>query len=270
MDRKKAIALILAEAFSESGLAFQVENGEHPNRERINDLIETLAFLMDDLADEDAFSREFVSALFVLGNRVPDLIENRPPEDPNSRPSLYEQAEGLTIAVTALVENWNHWPDPETYEFCQVPFETNSEKNEKVSPPEQVGGYRTGDITYCVTPNTLDCFPVRVDRLGSGYLEVSLLTELGSAYPEFLNDASSRRFFYPALSPGARFGGEDERLVNSRRKSGPELRLLPVHYATETLDLIRERHAAAPDRWPLPTGLLFERWFQKPDSVEEP
>lgn len=80
MDRKKAIALVLAEAFSESGLAFQLENGEPLTSERLNDLIETLAFLMDDLADEDAFNREFVSALFVLGNRVPGLIKSRLPE----------------------------------------------------------------------------------------------------------------------------------------------------------------------------------------------
>jgi hypothetical protein len=270
MDRKKAIALVLAEAFSETGLAFQLENGESPSRERLNDLVETLAFLMDELADEDSFSREFVSALFVLGNRVPDLIKSRPPEEPDSRSSLSEQAEALTVAVTGLIENWNHWPDPESYEFNQVPFKTNSEKNETGSPPEQVGGYRTGDITYCVTPNTLDCFPVRVERLGHGYLEVSPLTDVDSTSPDFLNDVSNRRFFYPALSPGARFGGEDERLVNSERRSGPELRLLPVEYATKTLDLIRERHTADPGRWPLPTGLLFERWFQKSDSVEEP
>jgi hypothetical protein len=269
MDRKKAIAHVLTEAFSETGIAFQAEQGEFPSRERLNGLAATLAFLMAELADEDSFSREFVSALFILGNRVPDLIKSRPPEEVNACPSLYEQAGELTVAVTALIENWNHWPDLETYEFSPIPFKANLEKSEKASPSEQVGGYCTGDITYCVTPNTPDCFPVRVERLGNGYLEVRLLTDENNAPPEFLNDASNRRFFYPALSPGARLGGEDERLVNSQRKSGPELRLLPVDYASTTLDLIWERHVADPNRWPLPTGLLFERWFQKPERGEE-
>ena len=269
MDRKKATTLILAEAFSETGLAAQVENGEDPGWKRLSHLIETLAFLIDDLADEDAFGREFVSALFVLGQRVPDLIQMRDQRGETSRSSLYEQAEELTVAVTALIENWNHWPDWETYEFRTYSFETSAEKSEEASPPEQAGGYRTGDITYCVAPSTLDCFPVRVERLGNGYLDVSPLIEVENTYPSFLKDAVSRRFFYPKLSPGARFGGEDERLVNSERQSGPELRLLPVDYATKTLDLIRERHTADPDRWPLPTGLLFERWFQKPDNGGE-
>lgn len=271
MDRKRAIALILAEAFSESGLVFQMENGEPPNRERINNLIEMLAFLMDDLADEDAFSREFVSALFVLGKHVPDLIQMRSDDNETSRSLLDEQAEELTIAVTALIENWNHWPDLEAYEFSTNSFETSAWKSKKdVSPPEQVGGYCIDDITYCVVPNTMDCFPVRIVKLGNGYLDVSPLIGVDEGGSDFLKDEANRRFFYPKLSPGARFGGEDERLVNSNHKSGPELRLLPVHYATKTLNLIRERHAAAPDRWPLPTGLLFERWFQKPDGVEEP
>lgn len=149
-------------------------------------------------------------------------------------------------------------------------FQNQLGENETGSHPEQVGGYRAGDITYCVVSNTAECFPARVERLGNGYLDVSLLLGPEDAYPDFLKDAASRRFFYPKLSPGARFGGEDERLVNSERKSGSELRLLPVDYATKTLDVIRERHKADPGRWPLPTGLLFERWFQKPDRDETP
>jgi hypothetical protein len=262
MKREYAMTIAFAEAFSENGLATLMENGEDPGWERINNLIGVFAFLANELADEDSFSREFVSALFVLGNRVPDLMRRRHPEGVNFRPSLYDQADELTIAVTALIENWNHWPDWETYELRTYQFETPPENSAEDSPFENVGGYLVGDVTYCVIPNAMDCFPVRVDNLGIGYLDIVPMVDEGSTYAKFMREASNRRFFYPALSPGARFGGEDERLVNSERKSGPELRLLPVDYATKTLDLIRERHAADPLRWPLPTGLIFEQWFR--------
>ena len=274
MDRSLAMRITLAEAFSENGIAILVENGEDPGWERITNLIGAINFLTDELADEDSFRRDFVSALFVLGSRVPDTMRRLHPEGADSRPSLYEQADELNLAVTSLIENWNRWPDPETYEVRTYPFETFGETSSGGSPPEAVGGYRTGDITYCVIPNTMDCFPVRVDRLGNGYLEVVSLagnaTSPADLAPEYLQEATNRRFYYPNLSPGARFGGEDERLVNSQRTSGPELRLLPVEYATKTLDLIRERHAMDPIRWPLPTGIIFERWFQKPHGGVEP
>ena len=262
MDRAYAKTIVLGEAFSESGLAALAENGEDPGWERINNLIRALNLLMDELADEDSFGREFVSALFVLGNRVPDLMRRRHPESPKFRPSLYDQAEELTIAVTALIENWNHWPDWETNEIRIYQFETPPEESVETLQTERVGGYVVGDVTYCQIPNTVDCFPVRVDGLGNGYLDVVPLAEGTGASPVFVEEAANRRFFYPTLSPGARFGGEDERLVNSERKSGPELRLLPVDYATKTLSLIRERHAMDPVHWPLPTGLIFERWLQ--------
>jgi hypothetical protein len=269
MNREQAITIVLAEAFSETGLAVLAENGEDPGWERINNLIGALAFLIDELADEDSFGREFVSALFVLGNHVPDLLRRRHPEGPHFRPSLYEQANDLNVAVTALIENWNNWPDWETHELRTFQFEMLSEKSAAILQPERVGGYSVGDITYCLIPDTLDCFPVRVDRLGNGYLDVEPWAEGTSACAEFVEEAANRRFFLPTLSPGARFGGDDERLVNSERKSGPELRLLPVDYETKTLSLIRERHAIDPIRWPLPTGLIFERWFQDRNARRE-
>lgn len=171
MNRERAMMIVLAEAFSERGLASLVENGADPGPERIDNLVEALAFLVDELADEDSFSREFVSALFVLGNRVPDLMRSHQPEAANFRPSLHKQAGDLTVAVTALIENWNHWPDWETHALSTYPFETPSEKSAQIPQAENVGGYGLGDVTYCMLPDTPDCFPVRVDRLGNGYLD---------------------------------------------------------------------------------------------------
>ncbi len=266
MTRQTALTILFAEAFSETGLAARIANGEDPGRERLNHLIEALHFLTDELADEDAFGRELVSALFTLGQRVPGLMREYPPEGANFRPSLYEQADELSMAVTALIENWNHWPDIETYAPRAYRFETPVEESVDGSDAEQIGGYRVGDVTYCVIPGLNDCFPVQVNGLGNGYLDVTPLVEASSVYADLMQEAANRRFFYPLLSPGARLGSDDERLANSQRKSGPELRLLPVDYATTTLDLIRARHAADPLHWPLPGGLVFEKWFREPGS----
>jgi hypothetical protein len=274
MNRESAMTVVLAEAFSESGLAMLVQNGGDPGWARIDNLVRALDFLTGDLAGEDSFGREFVSAIFALGARVPEAMRAFHPEGERFRPSLHDQAEELAVAVTALVENWSHWPDWETRELRTYRLESPGEEGSGGPGPEEVGGYRPGDITYCAPPGTAGCFPVRVDRLGNGYLEVTPYAGSATPYPEapsgFDEETANRRFFYPVLSPGARFGGDDERLVNSQRVSGPELRLLPVTYASVLFDLVRERHATDPARWPLPTGLLFERWFQRGPDDQAP
>jgi hypothetical protein len=67
----------------------------------------------------------------------------------------------------------------------------------------------------------------------------------------------------PRLPPHARFGGCDERTVNAERASVQELRLLPYHYCTYTCDRIRQRNKENPELWPLPTGIVYERWFKE-------
>lgn len=125
-------------------------------------------------------------------------------------------------------------------------------------------GYRVGDVTYCVIAGSTECFPVRVIKVGKRFLEIAPFDDelCGGASVELGSTAADRRFQRPRLPPSARFGGWDERLVNASRNSGPELRLLPTHYGTTTGNLIREHHARDPDRWPLPTGQVFERWFK--------
>ena len=110
-------------------------------------------------------------------------------------------------------------------------------------------------------------FPVRVVVVGKRFLDVEALdaAQADAMAVEFQQASANRRFERPALSAMARFGGCDERPVNSGRESGPELRLLPTHYGTTTARLIREKHAADPDRWPLPTGLAA-RWFAGPPA----
>ena len=272
MNRDQAMTIVLAEAFSENGLAVLVHDAREPGWERINNLIGALNYLANQLADDDCFGREFVSALFSLGNDVPDLLRAFHPDGPLFRPSLYDQASDLTVAVSNLIENWNNWPDYETHPLRAYNFQTPSENGAGPTRIERVGGYAVGDITYCENADTIDCFPVRVERLGNGYLDVVPLGGATSMCAQFVEDNANRRFFLPVLTPGARFGGCDERMANSERKSGPELRLLPQHYATTTRNLIRERHATDPVRWPLPTGLIFDRWFHDttPSSGEEP
>ena len=130
--------------------------------------------------------------------------------------------------------------------------------------PDDFDGYRVGDLTYCVDPATQEFFAVRVVKVGRAFLDVENLDgELtADVAAEFATEERNRRFVRPRLPANARFGGSDERLINSGRKSGPELRLLPCHYGTHTNRRIRERHAEDPSRWPLPTGAVFERWFR--------
>jgi hypothetical protein len=136
-----------------------------------------------------------------------------------------------------------------------------------VSSPD-FDGYRVGDLTYCVDPATQEFFPVRVVKVGKSFLDVEALDDdlTAAVAAEFIAEKANRRFVRPRLPASARFGGSDERLVNSRRASGPELRLLPCHYGTYTNRRIRERHAEDPVRWPLPTGEVFERWFREEES----
>lgn len=134
--------------------------------------------------------------------------------------------------------------------------------------PDEFEGYRAGDVTYCVDPKT-DCFfPVRVARIGKGWLEVVSLNDAltDAVAPDFGSERANRRFVRPLLPNKARFGGFDERTVNADRKSGQELRLLPFHYATFTNAAIKQRNASDPRLWPLPTGIVYERWFRQEES----
>ena len=125
-------------------------------------------------------------------------------------------------------------------------------------------GYRVGDVTYSVRPDSTVCFPVRVTKVGKQFLDVEPLdaTLADEVSPEFRQTSANRRFERPVLTPKARFGGCDERPVNAKRGSGPELRLLPTHYGTTLTHVIRKLHETDPARWPLPRGELIERWFR--------
>jgi hypothetical protein len=127
------------------------------------------------------------------------------------------------------------------------------------------GGPETTKLYDAVAEKTLRCVVgPHVVKIGRRFLDVeSLDDELAEAVaPEFGMDRKNRRFVRPRLPSNARFGGCDERTVNAGRASGQELRLLPFHYATYTNDTIRERHAEDAARWPLPTGIVYERWFK--------
>ena len=124
MERKKAIELVLAEAFAESGLGALVENSSHLSVERIEALKSSLGFLVGELANDDVFDRQFVSALFVLGNTVPDLLKSINPKSPGYRYTFRKDADDLTILVSALIENWDNWPDWETNPLRVYKFET--------------------------------------------------------------------------------------------------------------------------------------------------
>lgn len=131
------------------------------------------------------------------------------------------------------------------------------------STTEEFEGYRAGDVTYCVDPRTDELFPVVVVKVGRNFLDAaSYNVNLTAAVTaDFEGDPKNRRFVRPRLPPRARFGGFDERIVNSDRVTGPELRLLPYHYNTFSTGTIRQRHAENPDLWPIPTGILRDRWF---------
>src|SRR6185436_20099132 len=125
-------------------------------------------------------------------------------------------------------------------------------------------GYRLNDITYCIDPKTKDFFPVRVVKVGRRFFDVvALHDDLAMAIaPDFNVERKNRRFVCPKLPNRSRFGGFDERTVNTERISGQELRILPYHYWTYTGDAIIERNAADPSKWPMPTGIVYERWFK--------
>jgi len=125
-------------------------------------------------------------------------------------------------------------------------------------------GYRLDDVTYCIDPKTKDFFPVRVVKVGRRFLDViGLDDDLSKAIaPEFNAEKKNRRFVCPKLPYMSRIGGCDERVVNSGRVSGQELRILPYHYWTYTGDAIIERNAKDSNKWPMPTGIVYERWFK--------
>ncbi|WP_148595188.1 hypothetical protein [Aquisphaera giovannonii] len=128
---------------------------------------------------------------------------------------------------------------------------------------EEFEGYRLDDVTYCIDPRTNDFFPVRVVKVGRKFLDVEPLDEelAAAVAPEFGADRENRRFLRPKLPSHSRFGGCDERTVNAGRRSGQQLRVLPYHYWTYTGSDIIERHEEDAARWPLPTGVVYERWF---------
>ena len=130
--------------------------------------------------------------------------------------------------------------------------------------PDEFEGYRLNDITYCIDPETKDFFPVRVVKVGRRFLDVvAIHDDLATPIaPEFNAERKNRRFVCPKLPNRSRFGGFDERTVNTERVSGQELRILPYHYWTYTGDAIIERNVADPNKWPMPTGIVYERWFK--------
>lgn len=129
---------------------------------------------------------------------------------------------------------------------------------------QMFAGYREGDITYCVDPASDEFFPVRVVKIGRRFADVeSLNSDLTTQVTlDFDAQEKNRRFVRPKRPPHARFGGSDERTVNAERVSGQEFRLLPFPYGTCTGGKIIERNKQAPELWPLPTGIVYERWFK--------
>lgn len=129
-------------------------------------------------------------------------------------------------------------------------------------------GYVHGDITYSIDPASDDFFPVRVVKVGRNFVDVESLNAVLTikVSPQFDSEKKNRRFFRPKLPPDARFGGCDERTVNGQRVSGQELRLLPFHYNTYTSRKIQQLHLKDADLWPLPTGIVYERWFKNAET----
>ena len=263
MNRVDATSIILAEAFAENGLVMLAHHGEDPGFQRMDALISAIKFLADDLRREDTLDRVLVAALFELGTQVPEELQRGVSPTSDSRCSLFRQSIDLQIAVSTLIETWENWPNEEDMLNIRL-LERSADDSLSEFADEEFEGYRVGDITYCIAPRTDNLFPVRVVRLGFNVIEVEALFTniLGDACETFLEDRLNRCFQSPRLPGGARFGGFDERPVNTARQSGPELRLLPSHYATTAGKVIRERHKHDPDNWPLPTGTVFERWFK--------
>lgn len=263
MNRVEATSIILAEAFAENGLVMLAHQGYDPGFQRMDTLISAVNFLTDDLRRENTLNRMLVSALFALGTQVPEDLQRGLSPTTDSRCSLFRQSVDLHIAVTELIENWENWPSEEdivTYKL-QEPSATDPSVE---SSDEEFEGYRVGDITYCIIRQTDDFFPVKIVRLGFNLIEAEALsTEICRDVCEtFLEERLNRCFQTPSLPAAARFGGSDERPVNAVRRSGPELRLLPCHYGTTTVKVIRQRHKDDPKSWPLPTGTVFDRWFK--------
>lgn len=243
--RASAIHLVLCEGLAENGMGTLVgAGGEDPGTVRVDRTIAALEFLTRELGLDDSMPRDFVAALFMLATEVADGIGG-------------QQGIELKIAAQMLIEQWDNWPDASKYSFTEPP-----QIGEVVV--EQLGGYCAGDVTYCQIPETRNVWPVRVTDLARTFLCVEPLNPGDRAAEEFaLRSELNCRFFMPRLVPGSRFGGSDERLVNSSRRDGPELRLLPTHYATTANAVIRELHAQDPVNCPLPTGRVGVNWFGK-------
>ncbi|UUO08687.1 hypothetical protein M4951_10290 [Blastopirellula sp. J2-11] len=133
---------------------------------------------------------------------------------------------------------------------------------------DEFEGYTVNDITYCVDPATDKFFPVRIVKIGRKFADVESINPqlTNDVTVDFETDKKNRRFLRPQLPRHARFGGCEERIVNTERNSGQELRLLPFHYGTYTGGKIKELHKDYPELWPLPTGLVYERWFKDSDG----
>jgi hypothetical protein len=263
MNRSEATSIVLAEAFAENGSVMLAHQGEDPGFQRMETLISAINFLTDDLSREDTLNRMLVSALFALGTQVPEDLHRSFSPTSDSRSSLYRQSVDLHIAVTELIEHWDNWPNQESFLTYKLQ-ESSSVDSSSDTVDEEFEGYRVGDITYCIVRQTEDFFPVKVVRLGFNVIEVEALSidSCRNACVTFLEERLNRCFQSPSLPAVARFGGFDERPVNTARQSGPELRLLPYHYGTTTGKVIRQRHKDDPVSWPLPTGTVFERWFK--------
>ncbi len=263
MNRNEAISIVLAEAFAENGLAVLARQGDDAGFQRMETLISAVKFLAEDLVGEVTLDRALVAALFSLGSQVPEDLQGAFSPTADSRCSLYRQCLDLQMAVTELMECWDNWPSEESMLTYRLTDPTAADLVTDVAS-EEFEGYRVGDLTYCVVYQTGDFFPVRVIRLGFNVIEVEAISEdlCRHVCKEFLDDRLNRCFQAPILPAFARFGGFDEFTVNSARKSGPKLWLLPYHYSTKTGHAIRQRHADDPDHWPLPTGTVFERWFK--------
>ncbi|TWT29797.1 hypothetical protein KOR42_55000 [Thalassoglobus neptunius] len=263
MNRVKATSIILAEAFAENGLVMLVHQGDDPGFQRMDTLISAVNFLADDLRRVDTLNRMLVSALFALGTQVPEDLRRGLSPIADSRCSLFRQSVDLHIAVTRLIENWENWPSQENIVIYKLQ-EPSAADLSGPSGDEEFEGYHVGDITYCIVCQTEDFFPVKVVRLGFNVIEVEAhSTDICRDVCEmFLEERLNRCFQSPTLPSVARFGGFDERPVNTARRSGPELRLLPYHYRTTTVKVICQHHKNDPESWPLPTGTVFERWFK--------
>jgi hypothetical protein len=263
MNRDEATSIVLAEAFAENGLVMLAHQGDDPGFQRMDTLISAINFLAEDLRGEDTLNRMLVSALFALGAQVPEDLQLGKSPTSASRCSLFRQSIDLQIAVSKLVENWDNWPSQENIATYKLQDPSAADPSTD-SVDEEFEGYRVGDITYCVVRQTENFFPVKVVRLGFNVIEVEAFSAdlCNAVCPSFQEQRLNRCFQSPSLPAVARFGGFDERPVNAARHSGPELRLLPSHYATTTGKVIRQRHKDDPHKWPMPTGKVFDRWFR--------